>query len=272
MMTGAVRDRLAEALREGDLPSVCLLLAAARHPNISLDRYHAHINRLAEETGRHFHAGGDLSPEAQLASLKFAIEGGHGYHVDPAPEHVLETADLIRVIDRRVACPLALSMLCLFVAEAQGWDASILDFAGAYALRLEHGARRFICDPAEGWAELQAKDLRRRVKDRQGEHAELSATYYEPVPDEDVPLALENLIKIRLIEDSEYEAAYRLVTLLRFVRPGEHRLLLDEGVLAARTLRYAESAKALEAYIDAAPRETDRREAAVLLQNVRSHL
>jgi regulator of sirC expression with transglutaminase-like and TPR domain len=163
-------------------------------------------------------------------------------------------------------------MLCLFVAEAQGWDASILDFAGSYALRLEHGARRFLCDPADGWTELQAKDLRRRVKERRGEQAELSVTYYEPVPDEDLPIALENLIKIRLIEDSEYEAAYQLITLLRLARPGEYRLLLDEGVLAARTLRYTESAAALEAYIDAAPGETDRREAAILLLNVRSHL
>jgi regulator of sirC expression with transglutaminase-like and TPR domain len=267
-----LREQLMQAMREGNPVMACLLLSAQRHPNLSPGRYQSHIERLGEDTGRYFEARGEDTPEAQLSALQSALETAHGYRAVQSHRDILETADLVRAIDRREACPLALALLCLAAARAQGWGADILDFGGAYVFRLTHEARRFICDPSGGWKELQAHDLRRLVKAQFGPAAELSATYYEPVADADLPVALENLLKIKLIEDSEYDLAYRIVERLRLIRPDEYRLLLDAGVLAARTGRYTESAAALERYIETAPREHDRREAAELLRDVRGHL
>jgi regulator of sirC expression with transglutaminase-like and TPR domain len=262
----------ARAVSEGRIASACLLLAAARHPGISLSRYDSHLARLGADAAAHHAAAREDSAAARLAALRHALAAVHGYRADPAPENSLETADLIRAIDTRAACPLALALLGLAAARACGWEAAVLDVAGAPVLRLMREGRPLLCDPVDGWDELQASGLRRLVKARLGPRAELSAAYYEPVADAALPVMLENLIKLRLIEDGAYEEAYRLVARLRLLRPGEYRLLLDAGVLAARTGRYPEAAAALESYIAAAPGARDRQEAALLLREVRAHL
>ena len=110
------------------------------------------------------------------------------------------------------------------------------------------------------------------IKDKIGPEAELSSSYYEAATNRDILIRLQNTIKTRQIELEDYEAALKTVLAMRALDPGEYRLLLDEGVLSARTNRPQEASIALEDYIAAAPYDQDRREAAMLLQQVQQSL
>lgn len=259
------------------LADTALLMAAVNYPGLSLDRYRHHLSRLAEETSaRHaaLTAAGEADTlEARNETLRQVLCVANGYAGDVEKYDDLQNADLIRVIDRRKGMPISLAILYLHAARAQGWEAHGLNFPGHFVVRIDDASgHRLIVDPFSGCAVLQAADLRRFVKSALGPQAELSASFYEPAGNRAILLRLQNNIKTRLIQGEDYEGALRAVNLMKAVDPHEFRLLLDEGVLCARTNRPQEAATALEGYIAVAPHERDRHDAALLLQQIRQLL
>lgn len=259
-----------------DLGEAALLLGALGHQGLSLEKYRNHLTKLADEVkvrhGELLAAGADDNVETQLAALKHIIADKHGYEGDhETPEHI-QNADLIRVIDRGKGSPLTLAILYIHVARALGWEAYGLNLPGYFAVRMDRDGQRILFDPFDQCKLLQAVDLRRLVKQAAGPHAELSADYYEASPNRDILTRLQNHIKLRQIESGDYEGALQSVESMRAVNPDEFRLLLDAGVLYARTDRAQEAVTALEQYIDKAPDYRDRQEAALLLQQVRDSI
>jgi regulator of sirC expression with transglutaminase-like and TPR domain len=110
------------------------------------------------------------------------------------------------------------------------------------------------------------------VKQALGPQAELSVTYFEPADNRSLLVRLQNIVKTRQIEAEDYEAALQTVTAMRAVDPHEYRLLLDQGVLCARLDMAPVAIAALEAYIEKAPSDRDRHEAAMLLQQLKQAL
>lgn len=259
-----------------NLADAALLFAALDHPGISLDRYRAHLKKLVDDTARNFaqmQANGIAdSAETRLNALRVTMVSDQDYTGDEEDYNNLDNADLVRVIDRRKGMPIALAILYIGTARALGWDAWGLNVPGHFLARLDHGGQRVIFDPFHGGMVMNAADIRGRLKAVLGPSAELSADYYEPAANRDILIRLQNNRKIRLIEAEEYEAALAVVNALRLFAPGEYRLLLDEGVLCARTDRNQAAIRALEAYIERAPGAEDRHDAALLLDEIKRGL
>lgn len=261
---------------EINLAAVTLLLSEFSHPGISTERYVHHMYKMGEEVGwRHSEllaAGADDSVETQLASLKHVLADQHGYEGDTEYYDDIRNADLIDVIERRKGMPITLSILYIIAARAQGWDVAGLNVPGHFVVRLEKDGQRIIFDPFNRCEVLNAPELRQLIKKTLGEQAELSANYFEPVTDRQILIRLQNNIKIRQIEGEDYEGALGTVDTMRALDPAEYRLLLDEGVLCARTGRAQRAMTALEEYIKTAPDQRDRQEAAILLNHIRTTL
>lgn len=259
-----------------NLADAALLFAALDHPGISLDRYRTHLKKLADDTAKNFAQmidnGIPDSAQTRLNALRVTMYSDHGYVGDEEDYNNLDNADLIRVIDRRKGMPISLAILYIGTARALGWDAWGLNVPGHFLARLDLDGRRVIFDPFHGGVEMNAAEIRTRLKAVLGPAAELSADYYNPAPSRDILIRLQNNRKIRLIEAEEYEAALDVVMALRLFAPGEYRLLLDEGVLCARTDRNQAAIRALEAYITAAPAAEDRHDAALLLDEIKRGL
>lgn len=258
------------------LVDVALLLSALAHPGISTERYQHHIRKMGEEVGWRYHdltaAGADESAQTRVAALKHILADQYGYHGDAETYDNIQNADLIDVIERRKGLPITLSILYIAVAQAQGWDVAGLNLPGHFVVRLDMDGHRVIFDPFNRCAILNAPELRALLKKALGPEAELSATYFEPVTARQTLIRLQNNIKIRMIENEDYEGALRVVENMRVLDPQEYRLLLDAGVLCARTGRAHAAMVALEAYIKRAPGDRDRYDAQVLLDHIRSTL
>src|SRR3546814_18868046 len=83
----------------------------------------------------------------------------------------MSNADMMRVIDRRRGLPVALGILYLHGARAQGWPICGLNFPGHFLLRLDLGAERTIIDPFHGGETRDAAALRALLKTMAGEAA-----------------------------------------------------------------------------------------------------
>ncbi len=261
---------------EIDLALAALALAAREQPGIATERYIHHIRKLAEETAEHHKtliaAGAPDDGGTQLAALKHVITTTHGYAGDAETYDDLQNASLMRVIDRRKGLPITLSILYIAAARAQGWEVYGLDFPGHFLSRLDKDGKRFIFDPFHDCKIMEAPDLRNFVKQVRGAGAELSADYFKEAKNRDILMRLQNNIKYRQIDGEDYTGALRTVESMRLIDANEYRLLLDAGVLYARTGQSGPAIDALEEYIKKAPKDRDRHDAAMLLQDLKNSL
>lgn len=279
-MTDSQRDRLTELGRQPDhdlpLSETALLLSSLAHPGLNMDRYAQHLRVLATDVAQRYRdlmqAGADDTAETRVAALKHIIADKHGYCGDKDHYDNLQNADLARVIDQRKGLPIALAILALEAGRAQEWHIDGLNFPGHFLLRLEHQGTRLIFDPFNQFTILGAPDLRSLIKLIAGQEAELSSSFYQAASNRDILIRLQNNIKLRQIEAENYGAALETVEVMRLIAPGEVRLLLDAGVLYARTGRGQDAIDALEDYIKNAPTPEDRYDARQLLQNLRDSL
>lgn len=256
--------------------NVSMAFSALAHPGINADRYFNHVSKLAADvSARHaalIEAGAADDAGAQLAALKHILADREGYAGDDERYDDLQNADLIRVIDRRKGMPITLCVLYIYVGRKCGWTVEGLNFPGHFLARIEHAGVRLIFDPFRACEVLEAPALRQLIKDVRGPNAELLADYYRPCSNREMLLRLQNNIKLRMIEGEDYKGALQCVEWMRMMAPDDYRLLLDAGVLYAKTGQGSPAAAALEEYIMRAPDARDRRDAERMLREIQGTL
>src|SRR6266581_898137 len=157
-----LRELAAQASPILPIGEAALALASFERPRVGLARYRQHLAMLARDVGRHGGAGGELAGRAEALNEIILLK--HGYSGDELTYDDLQNANLMRVIDRRKGLPVALGILYLDTARAQGWDAVGLGFPGHFLIRLSDAGGRLILDPFHGGRVLDVVALRELLK------------------------------------------------------------------------------------------------------------
>jgi regulator of sirC expression with transglutaminase-like and TPR domain len=252
------------------IAEAALALASFERPRVGLARYRQHLAVLARDVSRHAGAKGDLAGRA--GALNEIILLKHGYSGDELTYDDLQNANMMRVVDRRKGLPVALGILYLHAARAQGWDSAGLGFPGHFLVRLEDGPERLILDPFHGGRVCDAANLRELLKGMAGQDVELSPEHYAPVADRDVLLRLQNNLKSRLLQTGQTERALGVVDTMLLLAPDLADLWQEAGLLNARLGNMRAAVRALEEFVGRAPQGGMRHQAAALLQQLKSKL
>lgn len=247
-----------------------LALASFERPRVSLVRYRQHLAAIARDVGRHAGAAAELDGRAQALNEIILLK--YGYSGDELTYDDLQNANLIRVVDRRKGLPVALGILYLHAARAQGWDSVGLGFPGHFLIRLAEGAERLILDPFHGGRVCEAADLRELLKAMAGQEIELAPEHYAPVSDRDVLLRLQNNLKSRLLQGGRYERALAVVETMLMLAPENIELWQEAGLLHARQGNIRAAMNALQEFVTRAPEGTARHQAAAILQQLKAKL
>ena len=281
-MTDDAEDHLrrigASAAAEIDLAEAGLALASLADPQAALKPYRRHLASLAREVGdeaaARVAAGTDASTAlaARVAALTVVLVDRHGYAGDTQSYDDLQNANLMRVIDRRRGLPVALGILYIHAARAQGWGMVGLNFPGHFLVRLQHAGARAILDPFNGGRVREPAELRELVKTAAGERLELLPEHYAEVGDRDVLVRLQNNIKTRLIQAGELVRAAAVLDQMLLFAPQHVTLHAEIGVLQAKLGNLRAAVSALEAFLAAGASETERRQAADLIQALRGQI
>jgi regulator of sirC expression with transglutaminase-like and TPR domain len=247
-----------------------LALASFERPRVGLARYRQHLAAIARDVGRHTGIAGDLAARAQALNEIILLK--HGYSGDELTYDDLQNANMMRVVDRRKGLPVALGILYLHAARAQGWDSVGLAFPGHFLIRLQYGADRLVLDPFHGGKVCDAAALRDLLKAMAGQAVELAPDHYAPVADRDVLLRLQNNLKSRLLQAGQNERALRVVETMLMLAPDLPELWQESALLHARFGNLRAAVNALEEHIRRVPEGTARHQAAALLQQLKSKL
>ncbi len=135
-----------------DIAEAALALASLDRPRVDLGRYRHHLALLVRDVAEAARQGAGGAPadcplDRRVAALNDVIAGEYGYAGDRLSYEDMQNANLMRVIDRRKGLPIALSILYLHCARAQGWEAHGLGFPGHFLIRLDLENGRVILDP-----------------------------------------------------------------------------------------------------------------------------
>jgi len=207
--------------------------------------------------------------------LSEVIARSYAYRGDSETYDDLQNADLVRVIERRKGLPVALAILYLHVARAQGWEGEGLAFPGHFLIRVGIEGVRHVVDPFNDGSVRAAADLRALLQRVLGQTAELSPSYFDAVSDRDVLLRLENNVRLRLAKREDWAGTARSLDRMLAIGPDRADLLFEAGQLNVRLDKRRAAIAAFERILalgdDGGDPELSQR-ASALLQELRRGL
>lgn len=280
----ALLARLTDLCAAGDVSvdvvEAGLVLSTLRRPGLEASPYRAHLATMCEEVGV-------LSRRRRAPSeaLRDVLARGYGYRGDRETYDDPQNADLAAVIDRRRGLPVALSLIWVHIARAQGWRCVGVSFPGHFLILLEVDGVRCLLDPFNEGSELQPPDLRALLKAMHGADAELRPEHVATMSDRDVLLRLENNIKVRQVRGGDMLGATGTLERMTAIAPDKPELWFEAGTLNARIDAVGAACRAFDRFLasDAsmppsrdpeisAARVEARREASALLRELRRRL
>lgn len=250
-----------------DLAEGALALAALDRPGVAPDRYRDHIRKLADDVGGRLRAGDDIR-----TALNTVVLDTHGYHGDTLTYDDIQNANLMRVIDRKKGLPVALGILYLQAARANGHAAHGLNFPGHFLIRLGDGRDRTIVDPFNDGIERTAADLRELLKVTAGLDAELTPEHYGAVGNRDILIRLQNNIKARHERAGRPEDALRVIDGMLLFAPESLFLWREAGIVQARLGNLGAAIDAFQIIVDRADSDAARHDAASIVQKLKGRL
>lgn len=279
------RDRFLRELAAGNGPvlplaEAALALASVERARVDPGHYRDHLHALARDVGRHAaslqsavparEGSGDLAARAralnEIILLKYGYCGDERTYDDP------QNANLMRVVDRRKGLPVALGILYIEAARAQGWDMVGLAFPGHFLVRLSEGAERLILDPFHGGRTCGAVELRGLLKALGGGEQELLPEHYAPVSDREILLRLQNNLKSRLLASGQRERALRVIATMQLLAPDLAALWYEAGAAEAQLGNLRAAIASFEGFLARTPDGAARHQVAALIQQLKSRL
>ncbi len=227
-----------------DLADTALILAALDRPEALIDDYRDHLVGLVTETGQAI--SGTATPGDQAAALRAVVFENHDYAGDTETYDDVRNANLMSVIDRRRGLPVALGILCIHAARAQGWAIAGINFPSHFMLRLGSADDGVVIDPFYGGDVMDEPAMERRLKDMHGPDTRLSPGYLRPVCNRDILLRLQNNIKLRALRGQDLERALAVVERMVILAPDEDGLQMEMAIMRAETGQVKAAIDALE--------------------------
>ena len=253
-----------------DLAEAALLLAARDRPGDDLDDYRDHLAALAAITRRVADGAGDLA--ARIAAINAAVFETHGYRGDAVSYDDLQNANLMAVIDRRKGLPVAISILYIHCARAQGWPIDGLNFPAHFLVCLRGDDGHAIVDAFHGGQMRSTDELQRIIEAYLGEGAELAPEHCMPVGNRDVLVRLQNNIKIRALRSGDAARAEASLVSMTLFAPGGAMAHCELADLDVRRGALKGAVERLERFVAGCGDPTQRHIAEDVLGRMRRHL
>jgi regulator of sirC expression with transglutaminase-like and TPR domain len=227
-----------------DLFEAALIMGALRAGKpVELEPYRLHIRAMQEALAR---AARHHRAPSMLGEV---IAEGYAYRGDNETYDDLQNADLLRVIERRKGLPVALAILYLHLARSQGWPAEGLNFPGHFLIRVELAGAKHVIDPFHDGAVLDGPELGALVRKVTNGQIDIEPDHFDPVPDCDVLLRLENNIRLRLAKREDWLGAALSLDRMLAIAPDRADLLFEAGQLNARLDRRRAAISAFERFL-----------------------
>lgn len=161
------------------LDLAALELSALDHPGLDLAPYVDLLDAIESDLRGIAAAEGDVMAQAGALAEVFAVR--HGFTGDRNSYDAPVNADLIRVLDRRMGLPIALSILYVGQARRLGWSAHALNTPAHVMVRLGADEGAVVVDPFHEGALVSRDTVVRLIRQALGPGATIDAQNMAPL-------------------------------------------------------------------------------------------
>jgi regulator of sirC expression with transglutaminase-like and TPR domain len=152
----------------------------------------------------------------------------------------------MRVIDRRRGLPVALAILYLHAARAQGWRAEGLNVPAHFLIRVQTGGEDMILDPFNAGRRVGDDGLAVLMRLPQ---AGVQVGGITAMTDREVLIRLQNNIKVRALQRKDTDRALAVLESMCAIAPGSAGLWWEAASIQADAGTPGAAIKTLEAYL-----------------------
>jgi regulator of sirC expression with transglutaminase-like and TPR domain len=255
-----------------DIARAALHLAALTRGQVDLDPAKLHLDSMVRDVAAIAQNEMLISADAAAGMLAGIVAQQNQYRGDDQTYDDLQNSDLLSVIERRMGLPVALGILYIHVARAQGWRTFGLNFPGHFLIALELDGSRAVLDPFYKGVCRTPPELRELLKLFAGQEAELNADMFVPVPDRGVLLRLLSNTKLRQLQMRRLEDASETMDAMLLIAPKQPELWRDAGMLRAQLGNLGAAIEALKTAIKCDFHGARQQETATLLQQLQQRL
>jgi regulator of sirC expression with transglutaminase-like and TPR domain len=227
-----------------DLADVALQLAALDQPDTDIGHYRGYLRGLTVDLNDRALTA-NSSAERRRA-LRDVLVGQHGFRGDAESYDDMQNANLMRVIDRRRGLPVALAILYLHAARAQGWKAEGLNVPAHLLVRVQTGGEDVILDPFNAGRRVGDDGLAVLMRLPPGV---VQAGGLTAMTDREVLIRLQNNIKVRALQRRDIERALAVLESMRAIDPRRAGLWWEAASIQADAGTPGAAIKTLEAYL-----------------------
>jgi regulator of sirC expression with transglutaminase-like and TPR domain len=232
-----------------DIARAAVMLSALDHAGRQLDPYVRHLAEIAELARAEARIA--MTPDEGAHALSSLLAGRYGYDGDRLSYDDPRNADFLSVIDRRRGLPVALGILYLHAARASGYEATGLNTAGHFLLRITVRGTDVLIDPFNGGAALDRETM--AAPPRMGASQSDDPRTAESVSDVDVLLRLESNLKLRVLQTGERARAVEIAKRMVLIAPRRADMWIDLARLNESSGALGAAQKAYEACLALAP-------------------
>ena len=247
-----------------DLARACLMIAQDAYPDLDVDRYLGHIERMAIRLRASLPP--KVSAEERVVALNKFLYEDEGFWGNTDDYYDPRNSYLNEVIDRKTGIPITLSILYMELGRRIGLPLEGVSFPGHFLVRLNLRGGMLVLDPFAGGAPQSEDELRKRVKRviPDGAADDLPASelpldqFLEPATNRQIlSRVLRNLKGIYLRESDKPERTLDVLNRMLLVTPDASAELRDRGFIYHRLECYRAALKDLSDYAEREPDAPD---------------
>lgn len=252
---------------EIDLAHAALLVAKEEYPQLSVERYLARLDQLAEEVKDRLDE--ERAPLVVLGELTRTLYDHHGFRGNEDAYYDPRNSFLNDVLDRGLGIPLTLGIVVLEV----GWRLELpvegVNFPGHFLVRFRGDAVDLLVDPFDE-GRIRFPDEAQTLLDKvYGGMVRVRDSFLRAATRKDMLARLLTNLKSVYSNVEDDERALAVVERLLLLRPGAPHEVRDRGKILARLGRVGDAIDQLETYLDRAPEAADASRIRTLVEELR---
>ena len=252
---------------EIDLAQAALLVAKEEYPQLSVERYLARLDQLAEEVKDRLDE--ERAPLVVLSEVTRTLYEHHGFRGNGEAYYDPRNSFLNDVLDRGLGIPLSLGIVVLEVGWRLGLPLEGVNFPGHFLLRFRGDAVDLLVDPFDS-GRIRFPDEAQMLLDKiYGGMVRVRDSFLRPATRKDMLARLLTNLKSVYTNVEDDERALAVVERLLLLRPSAPHEVRDRGKILARLGRVGEAIQELETYLDYAPRAADASRIRELVEELR---
>jgi len=250
------------------LAETALEIGRVEEPDLDLDVARGRLDDLRELV-RAADPGADADPIHRLKSLRHVLveEAGFSGHPEEAGRPAASCLHL--VLQRRTGLPILLSILYMEMGRDIGLPLQGVGLPGRFIVRLDGVQPPVFADPFDQGILLDEGGCAALLDEVSGGHLQMQPEYLHPWSNRRIVWRLLNNLKVAYVEGEDLRRARLVVEHQITVQPAAPEPWRDRGLLAYRSLLFAQAVNDLETYLEMAPKAADAEAIRLQLKSLR---